>query len=206
MSSNTGLINQNNYEDVLTWAVPLTSALAGFNFSTLFPGTNSALVAAVFGFLAKFLVGIQQTLQKYYADVQQANQKPKPSVLLKNYKFLEDLIPVIAIALGAFAQGLQANSNWLAYATVIGFLAKALGHFGTNNESGALEDLLLGLGAAVLAYGTWVNNSSLIGLAALISLIGKTIPSIGSTEKTGRSFKANWAFWTKDTPGKTTGP
>jgi hypothetical protein len=182
MSSNTGLINQGNYEDVLTWAVPLTSALAGFNFSTLFPGTNSILVAAVFGFLAKFLVGLQQTLQNYYA----AAEKQKLSVLLKNYTFWEDLIPVIAIALGAFAQALQSNYNWLAYATVIGFIAKALGHWGKNNESGALEDFLLALGAIVLGIGTAESNPTLVSLAALISLIGKTIPSIGTTGPTGK--------------------
>jgi hypothetical protein len=172
------LVDQNNYEDVLTWAVPLTSALAGFNFSGLFPHTNPVLVATAFGFLAKFLVGLQKTLQ--------SSKNTLPALA-------EDLAPLIAIALGAFAQALQSDSNWLAYATAFGFFAKALGHLGPNNDSGALEDLLLGLGALLLAYGTAVNNTTLVSLAALVSLIGKTIPSIGTPEKTGGPL----SFWTK---------
>ena len=156
-----------NAEDLLPYAIPISVGLAGFNWASLFPGNNNpVLVAAAFGFLAKFLYGLQQTLS--------TDPRPKWTTIL------EDLIPSVVVGLGVGATAVSANPDYLAYTTAIGFITKALGYLATRGNP--TEDLLLALGAILVAYGTDVGKPEIVGAGSLISLVGKTIPSLGGTQ------------------------
>jgi hypothetical protein len=150
-----------NAEDILPYAIPISVALASFNWATLFPppGYNPFLVATAFGFLAKLLVGVQQN----------------------GWKSWEDWIPSLIIGFGFLAATLATYPNYLAYATFFGFLVKALGTLQAKSESGYIEDGILAIGAIVIAYGTYSNNAEVVSVGALLALIGKTIPSLATS-------------------------
>jgi hypothetical protein len=149
--------NSKTVEDYAAYAVPIAVALAGFNWSTLIPGNNNPfLVGVAFGFLAKFLVGIQQN----------------------GIKSWEDTIPTVSLTLGFLATSLAANPDYLAYGTVLGFVVKALGYF--SDKTHPVEDALLAVGAFLTLYGTYAGKGEVQSAGVLLSLIGKTIPSLGS--------------------------
>jgi len=158
--SSTGtspVITSKNIEDILTWLVPIAVSLAGFNWSGILPGVNGFFAALAFGFLAKFLVGIQQN----------------------GWSSWEDLVPTVILALAFITEALSANPNYLYYGTVIGFVVKALGYF--SDKTHPIEDIFLALGAFLVLYGTARGDaigSTLASVGALIALIGKSIPSI----------------------------
>jgi hypothetical protein len=151
-------------EDWLPYLVPIFVAFAGFNWATLIPGNNNpVLVAAAFGFLAKFLYGLQQTL----------SSNPAPT----NTTLWEDIAGSIGVGLGVITTVLTADPDYLIAGTVIGFVAKALGYFQTGNLA---EDLLLAVGAFLIAYGGWTGNAEIVSAGSLIAVVGKTAPSLGA--------------------------
>ena len=151
-------------EDALVYAIPFVVALSGFNWASLIPGTTNAFFTAItLGFLAKFLVGIQQN----------------------GWSSWEDWIPTLSISLGFVAQTLSSDPNYLYAATVIGFIVKSLGYFTDTGEIGGIEDLFLGGGAFLIAYGAYISNPGLVSLGTLLALVGKTVPSVaGGTTPT----------------------
>lgn len=159
MSTTTALTTK--IEDWLPYLLPVVVALAGFNWASILPGTNNPfLVAVAFGFLAKFLVGIEQN----------------------GWKSWEDWIPTLIISIGFLSTILATNADYLAYATVLGFVVKALGTFDLSTPSSYLEDGILAVGAFLILYGTYRADpigATLVGFGSLLALIGKTIPSIG---------------------------
>lgn len=145
-------------EDILPYAIPVVVALAGFNWSSLIPGDNNAILTGVaFGFLAKFLIGIQTN----------------------GLSSWEDWIPTLTISLGFLATSLSANPQYLAYGTIVGFVVKALGYF--SDTSHPVEDLMLAVGAFLMLYGQYTNNQELVGAGSLLALVGKTAPSLGTS-------------------------
>ena len=163
MSTNTNILT-NTLEDWLPYLVPIFIALGGFNWASIIPGNNNPiLVAVTFGFLAKFLYGLQQTLS--------SNPKPTGTTLW------EDVAASLAIGLGVVATGLSSDPNYLEAGTIAGFLVKALGYFSTGNLS---EDLALAAGAILILIGAYTGNAELVSAGSLIALVGKTIPSLGA--------------------------
>jgi len=158
-TSSTGglgsIFNAKTLEDWLPWFISVTVALAGFRWSSLIPGTNSILVAAAFGFLAKFLTGIAQN----------------------GWDAWEDWVPTLIISLGFLGTALESSPDYVVAGTVIGFLVKALGSFQTPSSTW-IEDAMLAVGAFLIAYGQYANYPTLVSIGALIALIGKTVPSI----------------------------
>ena len=146
-------------EDVLPYLIPIFAGLAGYNWSSLIPGTNSPfLIGTAFGFLAKFLIGIQQD----------------------GWSSWEDWIPTLSISFGFLVTALGADPTYLPYSIAFGFFVKALGVVQANTASGPVEDGFLGVGALLIAWGTYradAIGATLVSLGALLSLIGKTIPS-----------------------------
>jgi len=166
MSNTQRLITTQTIEDWLTWFIPIAVSLAGFNWASLVPGTNNPfLIAVAFGFAAKFLTGLVQN----------------------GWKSWEDLIPTITISLGFLVTVFSANPQYLAYGTAIGFIVKALGVFQKQSDGtygNIVEDVLLFVGGLLISWGTAVGNQEIAAAGALLSLVGKTAPSIGASLKT----------------------
>ncbi len=82
------------------------------------------------------------------------------------------------------ATTLSSDPNYLAYGTAIGFIVKALGAFQKQDGDylNPTEDILLALGGILLAYGTGAGMPALVSIGSLISLVGKTIPSLGGPQ------------------------
>jgi hypothetical protein len=156
MSKPTTTISSLPLEDLLTYGIPIAVALASFSWSSLIPGDDNAFFTAIaFGFLAKFLVGLQQN----------------------GWSDWEDLVPTITLSLGFLATTLSANPQFLEYGTIIGFIVKALGMFASGYN---LEDLLLAIGAFLALYGAYVGNQEIVSAGALFALVGKSIPSLAT--------------------------
>jgi len=164
MSTVQKLITVQTIEDYLVYLVPVFVALAGFNWASLIPGDNNAfLTGIIFGFLAKLLVGIQQD----------------------GWDSWQDWIPTALIVFTFLATALSSNPNYLYYGSVCGFIVKALGYFQKDPTTGKYpnptEDILLAVGAFLTLYGLYIGNADIANSGALLSLIGKTVPSIGAT-------------------------
>ena len=145
-------------EDYLLYIIPVAVALAGFNWANLIPGDpNGFFTAIVFGFLAKLLIGVQQN----------------------GFGSWEDVIPTLVIVLGFLSTALSANPVYLSYGTVIGFVVKALGYF--SDSTHPVEDLLLAVGAFLALYGVYTGNPTIQNAGALLALVGKTVPSLGTS-------------------------
>lgn len=158
MSTTTPASWQVQLEDALPYLIPIAVALAGYNWASLIPGDNEAFLTGIaFGFLAKFLIGIQQN----------------------GLTSWEDLIPTFVIALTFLAVSFSSNPDYIGYGTAIALVVKALGYFTPPIQSSqALEDLLLAVGAFLVGWGTYVGNAELATVGGLLALIGKTVPSM----------------------------
>jgi hypothetical protein len=158
--SNTPATWQVQLEDALPYIIPIVVALAGYNWSSLLPGDNNAFLTGVaFGFLAKFLIGIQQN----------------------GISSWEDTVPTIILVLSFLSTALSSNPQYLEYGVPIGFIVKALGALQSGYN---IEDLILALSAFMMLYGAYISNAELVSVGALLALIGKTVPSMTTTTPT----------------------
>jgi len=152
--SNTPATWQVQLEDALPYIIPVVVALAGYNWSSLIPGDNASFLTGVaFGFLAKFLIGIQQN----------------------GISSWEDVVPTVVLALSFLATAFSSNPQYIQYGVPIGFIVKALGMFQTGYN---IEDVILALSSFLMLYGAYAGNGELEALGALLALIGKTVPSM----------------------------
>lgn len=162
MSAGTSVPTFKKIEDYLLSLLPLITALAGFQWGGIIPGTTGFLVGVFLGAFAKFLIGLSQD----------------PTI--KNW---EDLVPLIVITLGFISTTLSANPQFLEVGTIIGFIVKALGYFTAGGTSTLVEDAFLIIGAFLMLYGAFIGNPQVVDAGALLGIIGKSFPGIAGATK-----------------------
>jgi len=139
----------------MLFLVPIVSALAGFEWHGLIPGAAGFVVGVAVASLAKTLIGL--------------GQRP--------YNNWEDWISFVVTLLGFLGTGLSANPAFLTDATIIGLFVKALGFLQTGLT---VEDIILAIGSLLAGYGAFIGNMEIVNAGLLLSIVGKSIPSIGT--------------------------
>lgn len=155
-------VNSKTIEDHFLLFVPLITALAGFQWSGIIPGTDGFLTGVFLGAFAKFAIGFAQN--------------PHP----KNW---EDWLPLLILSLSFTATAFASSPTFLTYGTVLGFAVKALGYFqpgDASNKSQLVEDVFLATGAFIALYGAFAGNTALTNAGILLGIVGKAFPSIGT--------------------------
>jgi hypothetical protein len=160
-----GLVTKDTTEDWLLFLVPFLTGSGGtavLQLAGLVPGLSGFAVGASIGALSKALVGL--------------GQNPK----LANW---EDWLLFVSVFLGYLSAAFANKPELVAWGTIIGFIAKALPSLkdGINPE-----DVLLLLGSIIAGVGLWQSNAILMNFGILLSVAGKSLPSIITEGQAGR--------------------
>jgi hypothetical protein len=141
-------------EDWILFLTPLVTALAGTNLAqNLIPGASGLLVGTVIGVLAKTLIGIGQNFKANY----------------------EDILSFVITFVGLLGAALTGYPEFLIYGTILGLIAKALPSLANGLNA---EDILLTLGAIIAGIGTALGLHNLSSVGLLLSVLGKSLPSL----------------------------
>jgi ABC-type xylose transport system permease subunit len=153
-------------EDWILFLTPIIVGLAGSGLAqNLIPGVPGLLVGVVIGVLAKTLIGIGQNFKANY----------------------EDVLSFIITFIGLLGSALSGYPQFIVYGTVLGLIAKALPSLSNGLNP---EDLLLTLGAIIAGIGASFGLHNLESVGLLLSVLGKSLPSLGSSAGIAQSVPA----------------